>query len=307
MTHRTDLRGSSFPKRSTAIGHLWTNAAGSHGRVWCHLDVGYLFHSGYAGAAHNGLVDDEPSGQCPQEQIAARTTKVSLRQQFVGDIRTMGTRRVLLAGATGLVGAEILRGLLADSSVTSVCSLGRRKPALEHVKLTALVVDFANLPHLPDAEEVYLALGTTIKAAGSQGAFRAVDFEANLAVAKAALVCGVRRVGLVSAMGADARSSVFYSRVKGELEEALGKLPFEGLVIARPSLLVGDRERLGQTIRLGERIGFWLGNVLRPLIPSNYVPIEAAKVAATLLAAVPTARGKRICLSGEMQLAPDRS
>jgi len=219
----------------------------------------------------------------------------------------MDIRRVLLAGATGMVGTEILRGLISDPSVISVCSLGRRKPPLEHVKLTALVVDFANLPSLPDADEVYLALGTTIKVAGSQGAFRAVDFEANLAVAKAALAAGVRRVGLVSAMGADAGSNVFYSRVKGELEEALGKLPFEGLVIARPSLLVGDRERLGQPIRPAERIGFWLGDVLRPLIPRNYVPIEATKVAAALLATVPVASGKRVLLSGAMQDARNRS
>jgi len=216
----------------------------------------------------------------------------------------MGTRRVLLAGATGMVGTEILRGLLADASVASVCSLGRRKPALAHDKLTALVVDFANLPPLPDADEVYLALGTTIKAAGSQSAFRAVDFEANLAVAKAALAAGARRVGLVSAMGADAGSNVFYSRVKGELEDALGKLPFEGLIVARPSLLVGDRGRLGQSVRPGERFGFWLGNVLRPLIPGKYLPIEATKVAAALLATVPVASGKRVLLSGAMQHAP---
>jgi uncharacterized protein YbjT (DUF2867 family) len=219
----------------------------------------------------------------------------------------MGNRRVLLAGATGLIGREILRGLLADPSVASVHALGRRKPDFEHVKLTAMVVDFAKLPLLPGADEVYLALGTTIKAAGSQAAFRSVDFDANLATANAALAAGVRRAGLVSAMGADARSSVFYSRVKGELEEALSKLPFEGLVIVRPSLLIGDRQRLGQPVRSGERIGFWIGNVLRPLIPRNYQPIEAAKVAATLLAIVPVARDKQVIFSGAMQEPPKPS
>src|SRR5581483_6669242 len=77
------------------------------------------------------------------------------------------------------------------------------------------------LPPLPPVDEVYLALGTTIKVAGSQAAFRAVDYDANLAVARAALAAGARRCGLVSAMGADAKSKVFYNRVKGELEEAL--------------------------------------------------------------------------------------
>jgi uncharacterized protein YbjT (DUF2867 family) len=146
----------------------------------------------------------------------------------------MDSRTVIIAGATGLVGKEILGGLLADRTVAAVHSLGRRKPAIQHPKLTARVVDFAALPPLPPADEVYLALGTTIKVAGSQAAFRAVDYEANRAVAAAALAAGVRKVGLVSAMGADPNSKVFYSRVKGELESELVRMPFEGLIIARP-------------------------------------------------------------------------
>ncbi len=213
----------------------------------------------------------------------------------------MPSRTVILAGATGLVGREILEGLLADATVAAVHSLGRRLPALQHPKLTAHVVDFAALPALPRADEVYLALGTTIKVAGSQEAFRAVDFDANLAVAKAALGAGARRVGLVSAMGADARSKVFYSRVKGELEDALEQLPFEGLVIARPSLLVGNREVLGQPTRRGEELGFAFGKALGFLIPANYRPIAAADVAGALLSAVPSAAGKTVLLSGVMR------
>lgn len=112
-------------------------------------------------------------------------------------------RVVALAGATGLVGRTILKGLLADGSVMVVHTLGRRKPGVAHPKLTAHVVDFAKLPPLPPLDEVHLALGTTIKAAGSQAAFRAVDFDANMAVAGAALAAGARRAGLVSAMGAE--------------------------------------------------------------------------------------------------------
>jgi uncharacterized protein YbjT (DUF2867 family) len=110
------------------------------------------------------------------------------------------TRAVVLAGATGLVGRVILEGLLADASVASVHSLGRREPGVSHPKLTTYVVDFEALPPLPPVDEVYLALGTTIKAAGSQAAFRAVDFDANLSAARAALAAGARRCGLVSAM-----------------------------------------------------------------------------------------------------------
>lgn len=215
----------------------------------------------------------------------------------------MASRIVILAGATGLVGREILEGLLADRTVTAVHSLGRRKPAAQHPKLTAHVVDFTALPAMPPADEVYLALGTTIKVAGSQAAFRAVDYDANLAVAKAALTAGVKKVGLVSAMGANSNSKVFYSRVKGELEDALSTLPFEGTVIARPSMLVGNRMVLGQPLRQGEVLAAALGKAVGFLFPANYKPIDASAVAAALRAAVPLAKGTTVLLSGSLRRA----
>ena len=210
-------------------------------------------------------------------------------------------RTALVAGATGLVGREILQGLLTDDSVAAVHVLVRRSLDLRHARLTTHVVDFAALPELPRVDEVYLALGTTIKVAGSQAAFRAVDHDANLSVATSARRAGAARLGLVSAMGASARSSVFYSRVKGELEDDLARLGYEGLVIARPSLLVGDRAALGQPIRPGERWGEAVGGWLRPLIPANYRPISARAVAHALLCTVPTVRGTQILPSGRMQ------
>jgi uncharacterized protein YbjT (DUF2867 family) len=213
----------------------------------------------------------------------------------------MANRIAIVAGATGLVGSAILQGLIDDPGVAEVHALGRRPPSAGRHKLTAHVVDLAKLPALPPADELYLALGTTIAVAGSRDAFRAVDYDANLSVAKAALAAGVKKVGLVSAMGADSRSRVFYSRVKGELEEALASLPFQGLVIARPSLLEGSRAKLGQGSRRGEEVGFAIDRLIGFLIPANYRPIAATAVAAALLAAVPTTRGKRILLSGEMR------
>ncbi|MGJ4890907.1 nucleoside-diphosphate sugar epimerase [Bradyrhizobium sp. HKCCYLRH3099] len=213
----------------------------------------------------------------------------------------MAKRTAIIAGATGLVGRELLRGLLADPAVDHVHVLGRRAPPVISPKLTAHVVDFAALPPLPAADELYLALGTTIKVAGSQAAFRAVDHDANLAVAKAALASGVKRVGLVSAMGADAKSRVFYSRVKGELENDLAALPFTGLVIARPSLLVGARAELGQPARPGEEWGNRLNQLIGFLIPPNYKPIPAADVAQALLSTVPSAAGTTVLPSGAMR------
>lgn len=102
------------------------------------------------------------------------------------------TRTVLLAGATGLVGGQMLQALLADPTVAQVHALTRRNLDLSHPKLRPLRVDFTHLPALPPADELYLALGTTIKVTGSQAAFRAVDFDAHLAVARAAVAAGVR-------------------------------------------------------------------------------------------------------------------
>lgn len=210
-------------------------------------------------------------------------------------------RIALVAGASGLVGREILQGLLADGNVASVYALVRRPLPLRHAKLTALVVDFTSLPALPDVDETYLALGTTIKVAGSEEAFRAVDYQANLAVAQAARAAGCKRLGVVSAMGADAGSRIFYNRVKGELEAALHTVGFPTVVIARPSLLVGDREALGQPVRRGERLGLVASRWLGPLIPKKYRPIRAADVAAALLRTVPSVRGRHVLLSGDMQ------
>ena len=208
---------------------------------------------------------------------------------------------MVVAGATGLVGREILLGLLADETVAAVHALGRRPLDLQHPRLTSHVVAFTALPALPALDEAYLALGTTINMAGSQAAFRAIDFDANLAVARAAKAAGARRVGLVSAMGADARSRIFYNRVKGELEEALTALGFDALVIARPSLLAGDRESLGQPARSGEKVALRVGRLLRSLIPANYRAIAAIDVARALLARVPAAQGHEVLLSGAMQ------
>lgn len=215
--------------------------------------------------------------------------------------RPASSRTVLVAGATGLVGREILRGLLSDGTVAAVHVLVRRALDLSHPKLTTHVVDFAALRPLPRVDEAYLALGTTIKVAGSQEAFRAVDHDANLAVAKAALAAGARRLGVVSAMGADPQSSIFYSRVKGELEAAVTALRYEGLVIARPSMLAGDRASLGQPERGGEQLALKVSRWLGPVIPANYRSIQARDVAQALLRTVPVAKGAQVLPSGAMQ------
>jgi uncharacterized protein YbjT (DUF2867 family) len=211
-------------------------------------------------------------------------------------------RSVLVAGASGLVGQEIVAALLADKTVGVIHCIGRRSLGLKHPRLQSHVVDFAALPALPDVEECFIALGTTIKVAGSQAAFRAIDLDAVVAVAKAAQSAGATKVGVVSAMGANPQSRVFYNRIKGEMELALTNMGLTSLVIARPSLLDGNRSALGQPDRGGEGIGLWLTRRLRPLIPVNYRAILAKDVADALIQAVQTGKpGVVTLMSGQMQ------
>ena len=200
------------------------------------------------------------------------------------------------------MGQAVLAALLADKHYRAVHSLGRRTLPLTSPKLTQHIVDFAALPELPRTDDVFICLGTTIKVAGSQAAFRAVDYEAVLAVAQAGYALGATKLGVVSAMGADAKSGVFYNRVKGEVEEALAKLGYASVSIVRPSLLVGDRDPLGQPERAGERIGLMVSKLFKPLIPANYLPVQAADVAAGLVRAVKAGPpGVQHILSGALQ------
>ena len=152
-------------------------------------------------------------------------------------------RKTLITGASGLVGGHALRLLLADPGCSQVASLGRRTLELKDPKLRQAVVDFDKLELAGpfDFDEAFCCLGTTIRKAGSQEAFRKIDFEATLAFARLAKRSGATRFYLVSSTGADARSRVFYSRVKGEIEAALHAVGFDTLVILRPSLLLGER------------------------------------------------------------------
>ena len=208
----------------------------------------------------------------------------------------------MVAGATGLVGREILAALLADKSVKAVHSLGRRKIDLQHPKLVQHVVDFANLKNVPAVDDVFIALGTTIKVAGSQAAFRAVDFDAVVTLAGAARAQGAARLGVVSAMGASAKSPIFYNQVKGEMEAALLTLDYVSVNIAQPSMLAGDRAALDQPLRSGEGLALRVTRWLKPLIPANYQPVQAADVAAGLLRAVRVGNpGVHRILSGALQ------
>ncbi len=199
-------------------------------------------------------------------------------------------RRVLLAGATGLVGRALLHQLLADPMVGEVRALTRRALSRSELlgrgghppgdeRLQVCEIDFERLDRhteLFEVDWVCCAMGTTIRKAGSRAAFRRVDFDYPFQMAQLARAHGARQLLLVSAMGADADSRVFYNRVKGELEDALSELDYESVCVAQPSLLAGERGEF----RLAERLGLALGF----LMPERFKPVQAAQVAAGLLA-----------------------
>ena len=210
--------------------------------------------------------------------------------------------RILLAGGTGLVGRELSELLLTGSPRPVLHQLVRRAPEKADARVDWHVVDFAALPKLPAADEAYCCLGTTIKQAGSQAAFRAVDHDAVLAFARAARAAGAKRIAVVSALGAGPRAAGFYNRVKGEMESALAGLGFDSVVFARPSLLAGDRESLGQPARSGEQWALRLSSPFAGLIPKSVRPIQARTVAKGMVSALREGRpGVRVVESGELQ------
>ena len=187
----------------------------------------------------------------------------------------------LLAGASGLVGGECLQRLLAADAYSTVTVVTRRSlgSLAQHPKLREVVVDFEQLDRVRAdlrADHVFCALGTTIRKAGSQAKFRHVDFEYPRHLAALALANGARHFSLVSALGASSKSGVFYSRVKGELEDALRAMGWPSLCLLRPSVIAGDRQESRPLERLGE--------MLLRFGPATYRPVAAGRIAAAMIA-----------------------
>lgn len=201
--------------------------------------------------------------------------------------RSVPPRNLLLAGATGLIGHAVAAQWRGPGTLYR---LVRRPTAAVGTHEQVHVVDFAALPRLPQSDAALCALGTTIAVAGSQAAFRAVDFDAVLTFARAAQAAGVTRFAVVSALGADAHTGNFYSRVKGEMEAAVSALGFASVVIAQPSLLTGDRVALGQPPRRFEHLAQRVLTPLALLVPAAWRPIAGDTVARALLVSLAQAR-----------------
>jgi uncharacterized protein YbjT (DUF2867 family) len=173
------------------------------------------------------------------------------------------TKVALVAGASGLVGGHLIQALLRAPEYSRVIALSRRPLAVEHGKVANRIINFADIEKTltgTQADEAFCALGTTLKAAGSEAAFRKVDYDCVLAFARAAARAGATRFVMVSSVGANRASSHFYLRVKGEIEEALQGMKAPALDILQPGLLLGLRPQL-RPLELAAQIGMSVANL----------------------------------------------
>lgn len=188
----------------------------------------------------------------------------------------------LLAGGTGLIGSHLLQRLVDDATYSKVKCLTRNTLPIQHDKIEIIETDGTNLPEITSllkADDVFCCLGTTIKKAKTKAAFRKVDFEYPLHLAQQAKESGATQFLLVSALGANPATSVFYNKTKGEVEEAIAAVSFEAYHVFRPSLLLGSRaeERSGED---AAKVFFKLFGFL---VPAKYKAIDASKVARAML------------------------
>jgi uncharacterized protein YbjT (DUF2867 family) len=213
-------------------------------------------------------------------------------------------KTALIAGASGLVGSALVQWLLKDEYYSEIKLLVRKKLPFKDKRIVQKEVDFAQLENYSEhlkADDVYCTLGTTIKKAGSQAAFKKVDYEYPLQLGKIAKQNNAQKFLIVTALGSDAKSPIFYNKVKGEVERDLKSLKFPELYILQPSLLVGNR----QEKRAGEKAAILAFSVLNNLMfgpMKKYRSVDVSVVAFTMFHAAKQFNDKfRVIQSDEIQ------
>jgi uncharacterized protein YbjT (DUF2867 family) len=213
-------------------------------------------------------------------------------------------KTAIIAGATGLIGKQLLFNLIESEAYDKIIALVRKEIPFNSPKLIQIIVDFNNLPLIADdlkADDVFCCLGTTIRKAGSQAAFKKVDYDYCLNLANETYKNESKNFFLVSALGANSSSKIFYNQVKGELEEAISKVGFNSFYIFRPSLLLGNRNEF----RLGEKI---MQIIMKPISRlmfgsmKNFAAIESQQVAKAMywLAITNNKKGTQIISNKQM-------
>ena len=189
-------------------------------------------------------------------------------------------RSVLVIGATGLVGSECIRLLVEDPTCSRIVVVARspRPASLDSQKIEWNQCSFDELavhPEYFEVDQIICAMGTTVRKTPSRDEYRKIDYEYPLTAARLGRQLGARHFLVVTALGADSRSPIFYNRLKGEVEDSLMKLDYPSLTIARPSVLVGDRKESRRSEKLAWKFGF--------LMPKKYKPVQVASVARALV------------------------
>ncbi|RZK79076.1 MAG: NAD-dependent epimerase/dehydratase family protein [Pedobacter sp.] len=203
-------------------------------------------------------------------------------------------KTALVIGATGLVGSELVKLLIADSRFGRVIVFARKSTTVTAEKLEEHIIDFdkpESWSDLVKGDVLFSCLGTTLSQAGSKDAQYKIDYTYQYQFAQAAATNGVKTYILVSSAGADPKSMIFYSRIKGELERDVKKLPFNSVYLIQPSLLVGERENS----RFGEKLSFRILTALNSFgLFKKYKPITGNTVAKALLnASIKAEKGHR--------------
>lgn len=202
-------------------------------------------------------------------------------------------KTALVAGATGAIGREIVRGLCEDENYDKIIVWARRELNFSHEKLETQIINFDDIKDMRPREidEIFCALGTTMKQAGSRGQFYKVDVSYPVNIAKWGIASGARRFALISSQGANERSRFFYLRAKGKAEKKIAALGFKSLQVARLPAIKSEREQ----VRMGELFTIWLFGLLPKFILTNYRPMSAKDIAAAVIAAAQTdAKGVQI-------------
>ncbi len=213
----------------------------------------------------------------------------------------MEQQTALIIGASGLTGGILVQQLLANDHYSSVIIYVRKSLQINHPKLIELIVNFETINTSVNADDVFCCLGTTIKIAKTKEAFEKVDLHYPIKIAQLQKNAGSKQFLVVSAMGANANSSIFYNKTKGLMETGLRKIGFDSLYILRPSFIDGER----QEKRLGEKIGLILFSIIEPLLIGslrNYASVKASAIAACMVSkAIENNKGIFTILSGEIK------
>lgn len=220
----------------------------------------------------------------------------------------MENRTAIVFGATGMIGTYLVEELIQNMRYSAIKVFSRRKLNIEHIKVIEHIVDVEDVSSYKDlirGDDLFICLGTTMKKAGSIKRYEELDRDMPVNIALASYKSGIRRIAVVSALGANIKSKTSYNRIKGEMEEGISKIDFESTIIARPSLLLGNRGEF----RLFEKIATVFAKLFSFILSGKleiYRAIHGRNVAIAMIEIIAGQKGKKIYLSHELKHLADK-